>query len=143
MSLVGAHPAQMTVDEFLEYPFPAGKVELAWPRTVRSPDGAFIRAERLPPGGLAAGFVKLAPDLAIEVLSPSESASELEEKLDDYIAAGMPLIWVIDPDRRTVMIVSPGAPLRWLRTGDSLDGGDVLPGFVCLVSDLFEGLAVV
>ena len=83
----------------------------------------------------------MAPDLAVEVLSPSERASELEEKLDDYRAAGTPLIWVIDPDRRTVMIVSRAAPLRWIRAQDTLDGGDVLPGFQCRVAELFEGLA--
>ena len=180
----------MTVDEFLEYPFPNGKVELvrgeprvsepaggrhgwvlsnlarlfyryldthpvgrffndgvgyelrALPRTVRSPDASFIRAEHLPPEGVGPGFLKMAPDLAVEVLSPSEPAGELEEKLDDYRAAGTPLIWVIDPERRTVMIVSADAPVRWLRADDALDAGDIVPGFSCKVTELFEGLAV-
>jgi Uma2 family endonuclease len=111
------------------------------PRTVRVPDGSFVRAERLPPEGIGPGLLKFAPDLAIEVLSPSESASELEEKLDDYLFSGTQLIWVVDPVRRTVMIVAADAPVRWLREGETLDGGTVVPGFTCPVSDIFEGIA--
>jgi Uma2 family endonuclease len=111
------------------------------PRTVRGPDGSFVRADRLPEAGIGPGLLKLAPDLAIEVLSPSETASELEEKLDDYLVSGTPLIWVVDPVRRTVMIVSADAPVRWLREGDTLDSGGVIPGFACSVSDIFEGIA--
>ena len=189
MALVISYPASMTVDEFYEYKFPEGKVELvrgeprvsepaggphgwvqsnlaalllpfvnqnrlgrvfndgvgyvlvALPRTVRNPDLAFIRAERLPSGGPGRGFIRIAPDLAVEVLSPDESASDLEEKLDDYRTAGTPLIWVIDPERRTVMIVSADAPVRWLRADETLAAGDVIPGFSCKVTELFEGLA--
>ena len=111
------------------------------PRTVRVPDGSFVRAERLPPEGIGPGLFKFAPDLAIEVLSPSETASELEEKLDDYLLSGTPLIWVVDPVRRTVMIVAADAPVRWLRENDPLDGGTVVTGFTCAVSDIFEGIA--
>jgi Uma2 family endonuclease len=111
------------------------------PRTVRVPDGSFVHAERLPTEGIGPGLLKFAPDLAIEVLSPSESASELEEKLDDYLFSGTQLIWVVDPIRRTVMIVAADAPVRWLREGGTLDGGTVVPGFTCPVSDIFEGIA--
>lgn len=189
MSLVTAHPAFMTVEEFESFNFPEGKVELvrgeprvmspagaphavvasnllrhllpfvhdhrlgqvfgdglgyeliALPHTVRNPDASFVRASRLPPGGFTRGFLKMPPDLVVEVLSPSEAAWELEEKLDDYRAAGTPLIWVIDPKRRTVMVVSGDAPTRWIRADETLDGGDVVPGFRCRVSELFEGLA--
>ena len=119
----------------------AGYLLLELPRTVRSPDASFVRANRLPAEGIGPGFLKVAPDLAVEVLSPSESASELEEKLDDYRACGTPLIWVVDPVRRTVMIVASDAPLRWLREGDTLDGGEVIPGFTCEVAGLFKGIA--
>jgi Uma2 family endonuclease len=114
---------------------------LRLPRTVRVPDASFVRTDRLPPDGLGPGLVKLAPDIAVEVLSPSETASELEEKLDDYLVSGTPLIWVVDPIRRTVMIVSADAPVRWLHEGDTLDAGTVIPGFTCAVSDIFEGIA--
>ena len=119
----------------------AGYLLLALPRTVRSPDASYVRANRLPAEGIGPGFLIVAPDLAVEVLSPSESASELEEKLDDYRACGTPLIWVVDPVRRTVMIVASDAPVRWLREGDMLDGGDVIPGFSCEVAELFKGIA--
>ena len=111
------------------------------PRTVRAPDASFVRSDRLPKEGIGRGFLQLAPDLAVEVLSPSESASELEEKLDDYRASGTPLIWVVDPVRRTVMIVACDSPLRWLHEADTLDGGEVVPGFSCGVAELFEGIA--
>ena len=111
------------------------------PRTVRVPDASFVRAGRLPAEGISPGLLKLAPDLAVEVLSPSESASELEEKLEDYRACGTPLIWVVDPARRTVMVVASDAPVHWLREGDMLDGGEVIPGFSCAVAELFEGIA--
>lgn len=118
-----------------------GYLLLELPRTVRCPDASFVRANRVPAEGIGPGFLRLAPDLAVEVLSPSESASELEEKLDDYRACGTSLIWVVDPVRRTVMIVASDAPVRWLREGDMLDGGTVVPGFSCEVAELFKGIA--
>lgn len=111
------------------------------PRTVRVPDASFVRADRLPAGGIGPGLLKLAPDLAIEVLSPSETASELEEKLDDYTVSGTPLVWVVDPVRRTVTVVAADAPVRRLHEGDTLDGGTVVPGFACAVAEIFEGIA--
>jgi Uma2 family endonuclease len=114
---------------------------LRLPHTVRVPDASFVRAGRLPEAGIGRGLLKLAPDFAIEVLSPSETASELGEKLDDYLISGTSLVWVIDPARRTVMIVTSEAPVRWLRGGDTLDGDGVIPGFSCPVSDIFEGIA--
>ena len=109
-------------------------------RTVR-PRRAASTANRVPAEGIGPGFLRLAPDLAVEVLSPNESASELQEKLDDYRACGTSLIWVVDPVRRTVMIVASDAPVRWLREGDTVDGGTVIPGFSCEVAELFKGNA--
>ena len=111
------------------------------PRTVRVPDASFVRADRLPPEGVGPGLFRFAPDLAIEVLSPSETASELDEKVEDYLAAGTPLMWVVDPARRTVRVVAADASVRWLHEGDTLDGGGVIPDFACAVSDVFEGIA--
>ncbi len=111
------------------------------PRTVRVPDGSFVRAERLPPEGIGPGLLKLAPDLAVEVLSPSETFAELEEKLEDYLVSGTPLVWVVDPVRQSVMIVAADAPVRWLREVDTLEGRMVVPGFTCAVADVFEGIA--
>lgn len=110
------------------------------PRTVRAPDMSFVRTERLPVGGLGKGQLKIAPDLAVEILSPSETASRLDEKLEDYAVSRVPLVWVIDPERRSVRVIAIDAPVRWLREGDTLDGGSTIPGFECPVSDLFAGL---
>ena len=105
------------------------------------PDLSFVRADRLPQDGIGPGLLNVAPDLAVEVLSPSESASTLEERLDDYAFAGTHLLWVVDPVRRTVTLIAANAPVRWLREGDTLDGGIPIPGFSCQVSDIFDGIA--
>jgi Uma2 family endonuclease len=111
------------------------------PRTARVPDASFVRADRLPAEGIGSGLLRFAPDLAIEVLSPSESASDLEEKLDDYFASGTLLVWVVDPKPRTVRVVAADAPVRWVHEGETLDGGRVLPAFSCVVSAIFDGIA--
>jgi Uma2 family endonuclease len=118
-----------------------GYVLTQLPHTVRVPDLSFVRADRLPPEGIGPGLLQFAPDLAVEVLSPSESASELEEKLADYTVAGTPLIWVVDPLRRTVRIMSAIRPVRWLQESDALAGENVIPGFACKVAEIFRGIA--
>ena len=110
------------------------------PRTARAPDVSFVRAERLPAGGIGDAQLRIAPDLAVEILSPSETASRLDEKLDDYAASRVSIVWVIDPQRRTVRVIAADTPVRWLREGEMLDGGSTIPGFACPVSDLFVGL---
>lgn len=109
--------------------------------TVRSPDAAFVYARRVPPAGVPFGWIPFAPDLAVEVLSPSDTVSEFQEKLDDYFAAGTALVWAINPARRTVEVHTPDAPVRRLRDSDTLEGTPVLPDFRCAVAELFEGLA--
>ena len=111
--------------------------------TVRSPDMAFVRADRLPTNGIGSGYVALGPDLVVEVLSPSETASDLEEKLRDYRIAGTRLAWIIDPDKPVVVVRAVDAPERWLGIGDVLDGSTVLPGFSVPVARLFARLAPV
>lgn len=111
------------------------------PLTVRMPDASFVRADRFPSNGIGSGWFRFAPDLVVEVLSPSETASLLEEKLHDYMVAGTPLIWVVDPVRRTVMVMAADTPVSWLNEEDTLTGGSVMPGFTCPVADIFEGIA--
>ena len=118
-----------------------GYVLLALPRTVRNPDMAFIRASRMSPKGAKPGFFKGAPDMVVEVLSPSESASELQEKIDDYFASGTEEIWVIDPRRRNARILSADGRLRAFQPDGLLEGSTVLPGFQMEVAALFDGLA--
>ena len=109
--------------------------------TVRSPDMAFVRASALPQGGIGSGWIVAAPDLVVEVVSRSETPEELEGKLRDYRAAGTALIWVIDPDRRTVRVLAAGQPEAILTQSDELTGGQVLPGFSLRVARLFARLA--
>ena len=75
------------------------------------------------------------------MLSPSTRASELEEKFHDYTVAGTSLMWIVDPARRTIMLIAPDAPVRWLSEGDTLDGGTTIPGFACPVAEVFEDIA--
>jgi Uma2 family endonuclease len=71
------------------------------------------------------------------VLSPADRASEVVAKLEMYQEAGVPLIWLVDPDKATVTIIAAGQPTRVMKQGDTLDGGDVLPGFSVAVAEIF------
>ena len=109
------------------------------PDTVVAPDVAFVRAERLAAlGAIGNVFLPLAPDLAVEVLSPSNRAGETARKVELYRKAGVPLIWVVDPERETVTVHTRGGEPITLRRGDALDGGDVLPGFALPLDDVFD-----
>ena len=105
--------------------------------TIRVPDVAFIRHDRLPPPGERSRFPRLAPDLAVDVLSPSDSTSEVIAKIEMYQEAGIPLIWVVDPQKTTITVITAGRPTTVLKPGDVLDGGDVLPGFSVPVAEVF------
>jgi Uma2 family endonuclease len=108
------------------------------PDTVRAPDAAFIAKNHVPPGGLPEGFVPFAPDIAVEVLSPSDALVEVEEKVDQWIEAGAALVWVVNPRRRTVTVHRKGRDPRVLRENDVLDGEDVCPGFSSPVAEFFQ-----
>src|SRR5688500_14817538 len=102
------------------------------------PDVSFIRADRLPPEEHFDKPISVVPDLVIEVVSPNDRPGELEEKIAIYRNAGVPLIWVLWPRRRTVSVYAVGQEPRELAEGDELDGGEVLPGFRVAVADLFR-----
>lgn len=109
---------------------------------VRLPDVSFICREHLPGGYAPAEAIpSLAPDLAVEVLSESNTAKEMDQKLKEYFASGTRLAWIIDPPSRTVAVyTSPAKPPQILDDAAELDGGNVLPGFVLPVADLFRGV---
>jgi Uma2 family endonuclease len=107
------------------------------PDTVRAPDCAFVQASRVPPGQPTLKFFEGAPDLAVEVVSPSDTVEELEEKIADYLNAGCQMVWVIHPKTKTITIHRPGAQPMVLRENDFLDGHDILPGFRCSVAEIF------
>ena len=108
------------------------------PDTVLAPDVAFVRAERVPPDEEIDRFARLAPNLAVEILSPSDTGPEIEEKVQLYLAAGVPLVWVADPRRRTMRVPKADGTDRLLTAADELDGGPVLPDFRVRVARLFE-----
>lgn len=105
--------------------------------TVLAPDVAFVRAERMPRGEARKHFARLAPDLAVEVLSPSDRASEVLVKVQMYQESGVRLVWIVDPDLETVTVIAQGNPTIVLGSGDDLTGGDVLPGFSVSVAEIF------
>lgn len=104
--------------------------------TVRAPDAAFMSWGRLRrQGAYAVG----GPDLVVEVVSPGDSAGDLQLKINDYVSAGTRLLWVVYPDTRQIVVHTPEAA-RTLNQADTLDGGDVLPGFSTPVSAIFAAL---
>ncbi|HEX5166832.1 MAG TPA: Uma2 family endonuclease [Thermomicrobiales bacterium] len=107
------------------------------PYTVRIPDLSFVRAERLPPPDAWVKFLELAPDLAVEVVSPSDSANEIQDKVNEYLDVGVRLIWVVYPIQHTITVYSADRIGRVLTDADTLDGGDVLPGFSLPVAEIF------
>ena len=106
------------------------------PDTVRCPDVSFVRKERILADGIPKGFMHGAPDLAVEVISPSDSYSEVAEKAAQLLEAGTQLVVLIDPRTRTVSLHYDGEIDR-LSEGDTLTLGDVLPGFECAVGELY------
>lgn len=107
------------------------------PNKVRIPDVAFTRRDRMPGGEAFEGHSRVVPDLAVEVVSPNDKLGEFEAKMKDYQSAAIPLIWVVNPELRTVRVYTPTGAGPLLHDGDTLRGGDILPGFECPVSAIF------
>ena len=107
------------------------------PDTVRAPDISFLSKARVPAEGLRRGFLRIAPDLAVEVLSPEDTMAEIEEKIADYFAAGTRLVWVVNPKARTVTVNRPDARPYVLARHERLDGEEIVPGFNCQVGEIF------
>ena len=99
------------------------------PERVRAPDIAFISASRLPERRVPEGFLTGAPDLAVEVLSPSDDPVDIQQKVRDYLDAGARLVWLVAPQVKTVTVYRSDGSARLLRDQDILEGEDVLPGF--------------
>ena len=108
------------------------------PNHVRKPDVSFIRFGRLPNEEPAETYDYLAPDLAVESISPNDTVLEIEEKIDEYLKSGVRLVWELNPDLKTVKVYRPDGTFALLRGGDDLGGEDVVPGFCCKVSELFR-----
>lgn len=107
------------------------------PNHVLKPSASFIRFGRFHNEKLPRGHCKVAPDLIAEVISPNDLYSEVTRRIFDFKDAGVPLIWVIDPDSRSVIVYRKDGNLSLLQENDQLSGESVLEGFSCKISDLF------
>ncbi|MEM7806861.1 MAG: Uma2 family endonuclease [Planctomycetota bacterium] len=106
------------------------------PDVVRLPDVAFVPKNRVPSGEDRARNFAGAPTLAVEVVSPSDRSDDVESKVDEYLAAGTKVVWIVNSRRQTVTVYRRGVAPLTLGMADTLDSGDVLPGFSCKVSDI-------
>ena len=107
------------------------------PDTLRAPDVAFVRRERLIEVGPVRGYWPGAPDLVVEVISPNDLYTEVDEKVAEWLEHGTRLVFVVNPRRRSVAAHRPGQPVRVFGPDDVLDGEDVVPGWTLSVRDLF------
>lgn len=108
------------------------------PDTVLAPDVGFVAKHRLPEGRLPKGFFPGPPDLAVEVVSPGDRASEVQEKVQDWLAFGVALVWIVEPRTRTVAIYRADGSATVLDESATLDGEDILPDFAIKLSALFR-----
>ncbi|MDB5348423.1 MAG: hypothetical protein JWP89_6800 [Schlesneria sp.] len=110
------------------------------PDTVRAPDVGFVTRERIERIGIPIAYFPEAPDLAVEVVSPGDTVTEVESKAEDWINAGTRLLWVVSPRSRTVTVYQSLANISVLTENHVLDGLTVVAGFACRVADLFQPL---
>lgn len=132
------HRLRLFVDEHglgFVLPQDAGYKIASNPDTVRGPDVSFVSRERIPELPRR-GYVPLAPDLVVEVLSPNDRAGEVLAKVGEWLQAGSRLVWVIDPDRRQARVYRADGTESLLGTDDRLDGEVVVPGFTCELAAL-------
>ena len=108
------------------------------PDTVREPDLAYISAEKLPLDTPVPGYAEVVPDLVVEIISPNDRYVAVHDKAQMWLRFGVRLVLLVDPDARTVTVMPHDGPPQTLTDADTLDGGDVLPGFACAVRDIFD-----
>ncbi len=104
---------------------------------VRRPDASYILRSRLPNGPTGHGHCRICPDLAVEIVSPSDIYYEIENKVDEYFSAGVKQVWIVSPYSRTIVVYSASNAAIHLLADDRLTGGELLSGFDCRVADLF------
>lgn len=107
------------------------------PDTVRAPDAAFVRQASIERQGVARGYWEGAPDLAVEVISPNDTSTEVAEKVEEWLTAGCTMVWVINPRQETVAVHRAAEDVVTLGADDILEGGDVVEGFRCRVQQIF------
>ena len=108
------------------------------PDTVREPDVAFFSAEKVSPDERVTGYAEVAPDLVVEIVSPTDRLVAVNDKALMWLRYGVRLVWVVRPEERLVDVHRDGHPAVTLDESAALDGMDVLPGFSCPVREVFE-----
>lgn len=104
-------------------------------RTIRKPDASFVLKQNVKPP--AAGYYHQAPDLAVEIISPSERIGIIQDKLDDYFTYGTQQVWLAYPDKQRIVVHFPDESSQTYKLGDTLTGGDLLPGFALEIAAVF------
>lgn len=105
--------------------------------TVRSPDVSFVETARLPEGSSPRGFFEGAPTIAVEIVSPGDLWTKVEDKVRLYLSKGTRAVWIVEPDARTVTVRTADST-SVLQANETLDGGDALPGFQMPLQEIFE-----
>jgi Uma2 family endonuclease len=109
------------------------------PQQVRKADVSFFRLSRLTPEqAMAEGHLTLAPDLVVEVLSPNDLAYDVDDKVEEWLQGGVPLIWVVNPISRTVRVYRADGSGTFLRENEEITGAEILPGFRCEIRRFFQ-----
>ncbi len=109
------------------------------PDTVRGPDLAFVRKDRLPAEEPEEAYWPGAPDLVVEVISPGDTIHEIDDKVKAWLDAGALMVWVVNPKWRSVTVYRSSTNIKTLTESDELSGEDVVPGFRCRVGEIFGG----
>ena len=107
---------------------------------VRFADGSFIRRGQLPEGRVPQGHCRVTPDLVIEAVSPNDTAYEVEDKIAQWLGAGVRLVWMLYPETQRVQVHRADGTVTKLRSEEQLSGEDVIPGFQCQLAEVFQGL---
>jgi Uma2 family endonuclease len=110
------------------------------PGRVRFADESFIRRGQLPEDRVPQGHCRVVPDLVLEAVSPNDTAYEVEDKITQWLGAGVRLVWVVYPETQRMQVHRADGTVTKLQSGESLMGEDVLPGFQCQIAEVFQGL---
>ena len=136
--LLGSHLTRFVRERRLGRVFGSNALYVLASGNKRGPDLSFVAAGRLDAPGVSRVFPQLAPDLAVEVVSPTDSPQRILDKVGEYLEAGVRLVWVIDPDNRRAVIYRALSSVDRVDESGDLDGEDVLPGFRCRLSDILD-----
>lgn len=107
------------------------------PDTVPAPDAMFLSKKRMPSEGISSAYLSVVPDLAVEVISPSETVFDAGKKAEEYLVAGVAMVWVVDPRARSARVFHSGRAMLELNESQTLSGEEILPGFQLALKSIF------